>query len=262
MNNYLHINSNNSTFGLSKYKVMCLKKEELLVNELIHFLVNSDLKEDDRLPSEREMSEMLNTSRNTLRSAAKILQANGILYVKPGSGYFLKSTLNLEQHLIIVDGPRQKARISEQLEGFFLFEPIVVELATKRITEKEIHQLERHLVALSKAILEGNTGKIGISHKIIYQTISLSTQNQVMSMVLDKFERMFEAVSIVLSHISQSERSNIFAAHVNLVNGIKSKNPATSSQNSKTLITLLAILLNKYDSIDIPKSISINQSDI
>lgn len=256
-NIYLQFNLIKSTFGVSKYKVMCLKKEELLVNELIHFLVNSDLKEDDRLPSERDMSEMLNTSRNTLRSAVKILQANGIIYVKPGSGYFLKSTLNLEQHLIIVDEPKQKARISDQLEGFFLFEPIVVELCTKRITEKEIRQLEHHLVALSKAILEGNTSKIGVSHKIIYQTISLSTENQVMSMVLEKFERMFESVSIVLSHISQAERSTVFAAHVNLVNGIKSKDPETASLNSQTLITLLAVLLNKYESIDIPKSISI-----
>ena len=256
----MQINLIKSTFGLSKYSVMCLKKEELLVNEVIHFLENSDLKEDDRLPSEREMSGMFNTSRNTLRSAAKILQANGILYVKPGSGYFLKSKINLEQHLIIVDEAQQKARISEQLEAFFLFEPIVVNLCTTRINENDMRQLERHLVTLSKAILEGNTYRIGTSHKIIYTTISLSTNNQVMTMVLDKFELMFEAVSIVLSRISQTERSNIFAAHVNLVNGIKNRNPETASQNSKTLIILLAMLLNKYQSIDIPKSILMEQA--
>jgi GntR family transcriptional repressor for pyruvate dehydrogenase complex len=235
---------------------MMVKKEDVLVSSLIQFLMDSDMKEGDRLPPERELSEKFNASRNTLRSAVKSLQAKGILEVKPRSGYFLRSIINLKHYLNTQDSENRLDMISEQIEAFFILEPVIVEFCAKKITQKEFDQLDRNLVGLSKAIIECDAKRIAQNHKVIYQTISLATKNRMMLIALEKFEQMFESQSTVLSYISQIERSAVFAAHVKLVNGIKNHDLSVSVTNTKDLIMKLAKLLHKYESVPIPQEIA------
>lgn len=243
---------------------MVVKKEDILINSLIQFLIDSDMKEGDRLPPERELSEKFNASRNTFRSAVKSLQAKGVLEVKPRSGYFLKSIVNLRHYLSTQNSENSLDLVSEQIEAFFILEPVIVEFCAKRITPKEIEQLDRNLVVLSKSIIECDAKKIAQNHKMIYQTISLATKNRMMLIALEKLDQMFEAESILLSNISQEERSAVFAAHVKLVNGIKKHDLLVSVKNTKDLIMNLAKLLNKYESIPIPREIAeyISTSDL
>lgn len=242
---------------------MCLKKEEILINKIIHFLINTDVKEGDRLPPERELAELFHASRNTLRSAIKNLQAKGVLEVRPRSGYYLKTTLNLEQQLIApTNSDLETSRISEQLEAFYHFEPVIVEFAASKIDETIFPDLDKHLVGLSKAILIGHAEKISKNHKVIYQLISQSTGNFIMVSWLEQFDTMFAAISKALTNISQFERGLIFAAHVNLVNGIKNHNGIEAAEKSRELIILLALILNKYESIPISTSIPYDIEDI
>lgn len=48
------------------------------------------LEPGDKLPSERDMSNMLQTSRNSVREALRILEDRGLIYVKTGRGVFIK----------------------------------------------------------------------------------------------------------------------------------------------------------------------------
>lgn len=48
------------------------------------------LQPEDKLPSERDMSAMLQTSRNSVREALRILEDRGLIYVKTGRGVFIK----------------------------------------------------------------------------------------------------------------------------------------------------------------------------
>lgn len=58
--------------------------------EQIRFIIRSlGLKANDRIPSERELSEMCALSRNTVRSATKFLISEGTLYTNPGKGNYL-----------------------------------------------------------------------------------------------------------------------------------------------------------------------------
>jgi len=242
---------------------MCLKKEEILINKIIHFLINSEVQEGDRLPPERELAELFHASRNTLRSAIKNLQARGILEVRPRSGYYLKTSINLRQQLIApTNSDLETSRISEQLEAFYLFEPVIVEFAAQKINAARMADLDKHLVGLSKAILIGNTEMISKHHKVIYQHISQATENFIMVSWLEQVDTMFNSISKALVNISQSERGLIFAAHVNLVNSIKSHNCKDAAEKSKALITLLALILNKYEAIPISTSIPYDIDDI
>ncbi|UPK73137.1 FadR family transcriptional regulator [Nocardioidaceae bacterium SCSIO 66511] len=65
------------------------------VEQLIH---EESLQAGDRLPSEREMAQLLGVSRPSLREAVRILEAHGRLEVKHGRGVFVRPPLS-EQEL-------------------------------------------------------------------------------------------------------------------------------------------------------------------
>lgn len=69
-----------------------------LSDNIESYIAQNQLKPNDRLPSERTLSELWNVSRMTLRSAVNKLIDEGVLIRKAGSGTFIapkKVTLNL-----------------------------------------------------------------------------------------------------------------------------------------------------------------------
>lgn len=62
-----------------------------IVAQVERVIGDESLKPGDRLPSEREMAELLGVSRPSLREAVRILQARGRLIVKHGQGVFVQA---------------------------------------------------------------------------------------------------------------------------------------------------------------------------
>ncbi len=62
-----------------------------VVDYIRNLIINEDLTQGEKLPSEREMSEILNVSRNTVREAYQILSSLGYVHIKHGQGVFVSS---------------------------------------------------------------------------------------------------------------------------------------------------------------------------
>ena len=63
----------------------------LKISDAIYSYIKlNNLQPEDKLPSERDMAAMLQTSRNSVREALRILEDRGLIYVKTGSGVFVK----------------------------------------------------------------------------------------------------------------------------------------------------------------------------
>lgn len=64
----------------------------LKISDAIYsYIQMNNLQPGDKLPSEREMSAMLQTSRNSVREGLRILEDRGLIEVKTGRGVFIKS---------------------------------------------------------------------------------------------------------------------------------------------------------------------------
>ena len=61
----------------------------MIANELKNMIEQENLKEGDKLPSERELCEKLNVQRLTLHSGLRILMQEGIIISKQRSGYYV-----------------------------------------------------------------------------------------------------------------------------------------------------------------------------
>jgi len=236
------------------------KKEQLLIKDLITFLQSDEIQKGDRLPSERKLAEKFNCSRNTLRNALKMLQISELIEVKSGSGYYLLSKNNLNEILERDNKEIEKERFTQNLEAFYLFEPTVVSMATLRIKEKGLLKLEKCIFQLSQAVLENNPEKIATNHHDFHQIIRSASNNNSIMQMLQKLEMTYSLVSNMLIKCSPDDRNQIFTAHINLFNAIKSRDPKLARNRSREMIITISNFLEEYEEVDLPNVIKYREN--
>jgi len=77
----------------SNLKLQPIEKKSLLLkisDSIYNYIRKNALGPEDKLPSERDMAAMLQTSRHSVREALRILEDRGVIDVKTGSGIFIK----------------------------------------------------------------------------------------------------------------------------------------------------------------------------
>jgi DNA-binding FadR family transcriptional regulator len=98
-----------------------------------------------RLPSERDLSERMGVSRVVIREAMRVLNAQGLLEVKPGSGTYVKalSPHHVSDSISLFLRLRQaKPPYHDLMEIRRNLETEIAGLAAQRATDENIHAME------------------------------------------------------------------------------------------------------------------------
>jgi len=235
---------------------MIERSETQLTNRLVDYLRSENVHLGDRLPAERKLAELLKTSRNTLRNALKMMQARGILTVKPNSGYYLAARPEADAIASPVNRNETLPWISDQLEALILFEPTAVAMAAERMTNDELKSLELCLVNLSKAILENNTQMIVGYHRDFHEIIASGTHNRSISKMLERLVLTYELISDVMHRIEQERRDRLFALHVNLFKAISRRDKTKARNESREMIRYITVLLNEFENVALPENLT------
>ena len=110
-------------------------------------IISGELKPGQRLPPEKELSERLGLSRNSLREAVKSLEIIRVLDVRRGDGTYVTSLepqLLLEAMAFVAD-LHQDASVIEILAVRRVLEPHAAGIAAQLITEEQLEALRRSL---------------------------------------------------------------------------------------------------------------------
>lgn len=107
-------------------------------DSIYSYIQMNGLQPGDKLPSEREMSAMLGTSRNSVREALRILEDRGLIYVKTGSGVFIQNPYG-EDNSFTVRLTNFTLHEIQELQS--TLDHQAVENAMKRGTDEEKQQL-------------------------------------------------------------------------------------------------------------------------
>ena len=121
-----------------------------IADDICNYIEEKELRNGDKIPSERELSAMLGVSRNSVREAIRDLESRGILKVHPGKGAFLVG--NVEDRAILIQ--MKKKDFFEFFEIKTVLERHVIEQLTPIIEDillQELEQLARQMVALCEA---------------------------------------------------------------------------------------------------------------
>lgn len=118
---------------------------ESIVEQIIRQIQAGRLKPGDKLPSERQLIEMLNVGRSSIREALQGLAAIGVVESRAGQGSFISSNI----HLLMpdIENPALPASLQREMrmrliEARRMVEVDIVGFAAERATDESITQLQ------------------------------------------------------------------------------------------------------------------------
>jgi DNA-binding FadR family transcriptional regulator len=131
-----------------------------VVAQIQDAILDGRLKTGDTLPSERQLKDMFNISRGTLREALRVLEQKGLIEIKLGvGGGSVVKDLNADQ---VSEGlalliRSQKVSLNHLAEFREDVEGIVAAHAAKRRTQEDILQLYKLLKAARNCVEDGTS---------------------------------------------------------------------------------------------------------
>lgn len=156
-----------------------------IADAIMDYIHKNGLKPGDRLPSERNMCQALNTCRNSLREALRYLETQRVINVRIGAGSYLAS--DCSDRFISLHFTRLNFR--ETLEIKASLEILLASKLMDTITEEQIRDLDALVDAMASP--DGNTEPFHEAdlkfHRYLY---SLSPNTTLRNMIADMIQTL------------------------------------------------------------------------
>ncbi len=157
--------------------------EEIVV-KVKNMIEKGRLQSGDQLPSERELAEVFNVSRSSVREALRSLETQGYLESRQGDGTYiarqpLESLVNPLATVIFTEKDGQ----IELFEMRKLIEPQLAYLAAERATPEEIVMLGKALELQEDAYAKGESGTE--VDKTFHYILAKAARNKVLLRIID-----------------------------------------------------------------------------
>ncbi|MFN0088456.1 MAG: FadR/GntR family transcriptional regulator [Blastocatellia bacterium] len=166
---------------------------ELVVQRIKDLLERGELKAGSRLPPERELADMLNISRPSLRTALKALSVMGIIRAKPGAGTYIAEEIpevfTEPMHFMTLI---HNTSVEELFEARRIIESGLAELAAERATDADITALESELEGMRET--QGDPENF-LKHDVrFHKVMARAANNRLMSGVMDTIAQLLYAM--------------------------------------------------------------------
>lgn len=121
---------------------------ELVVQRVLDLIKNGQLTPGEKLPSERDLTVILEVSRPTVREALRALSILGVLEIRHGGGVFV-SSLEASELLNPLDFfvSLNPQNMGELFDARIEYEPMIAALAAERISDTDLSSLQELLDA-------------------------------------------------------------------------------------------------------------------
>jgi GntR family transcriptional repressor for pyruvate dehydrogenase complex len=190
-----------------------------ITRHLLDYLLSGSVAAGQKIPSERELAQVLRVGRSALREAIKSLSLLGLLDVRQGDGTYLSGSPSellprvIEWGLLL--GER---RVSDLMEVRTHLEITVAGLAAERRDEEDIRRLRRIITRMDQA--DGDLPSYIEADISFHLTIAEASRNQVLSSLLGSIRSLLHVwAARVLESAGETETS--LAVHIPIVDAIE-----------------------------------------
>lgn len=199
------------------------------LDRLRELLAAGELGSEGRLPTERALTEMLGISRRAVRRALEVLEAEGLIWRRQGSGTFVgERPDSWSEHLgDIVAG----TDFMELMEVRLRVEPQLAQLAALRAKPRDVEKMRE----LAQKIVEGADADArelwdGALHRLIAQ----SAGNQLFLSIFDVINRVRQDEA--WRAVRERARTGVnavqvsFGQHNDIIDAIAARDPARAGE--------------------------------
>jgi GntR family transcriptional repressor for pyruvate dehydrogenase complex len=168
----------------SDFEVVRKNKVYEEVAQQIERLILKKLRPGDKLPSERELAEMLKVSRSSIRDAIRGLELRGLVEPRQGAGTIVReSAVEPLANPFASALKRRKEMVSELLDFRKMLEPPLAARAATHASADEISELEE---ILQRQEAKQSQGEPAVAEDAeFHYSVALASGNSVVLKVLD-----------------------------------------------------------------------------
>lgn len=158
---------------------------EQIVTQIEKLIISGQLKQGERLPAERELSERFGVSRTVIREAVRSLQEKGLVEVRPGVGTFVHNGMveimrqSLER-MVLID---QQQGLENLMEVREILEPQIAALAADKATEEDLQTLKEAIDVMDQSMKDLEAYITADHH--FHLALAEATQNQLLVTLID-----------------------------------------------------------------------------
>jgi GntR family transcriptional repressor for pyruvate dehydrogenase complex len=216
-------NRNSNHFSTTMAPIDRAGITELVVERIKELLARGELRAGSRLPPERELAEMLNISRPSLRTALKALSVMGIIRAKPGAGTYIAESLpevfTEPMHFMTLIN---NTSVEELFEARRIIEAGLAELAAERASADDIQLLNKEIGGMRETIDDPENF---LKHDVrFHQVMAHAANNKLMSGVMDTVAQLlFHIRRQTIAHASDLEEA--IEWHQKIVDAIRKHEP-------------------------------------
>jgi GntR family transcriptional repressor for pyruvate dehydrogenase complex len=201
------------------------KAYEDIVQQIRTLIEEGNLKRNDQLPSERDLSETFRVSRTTVREAIRTLESMKLLQSRQGDGtYVLVSSAEALIQPLATALFKEKDDIRDIFTMRKIIEPHVAELAAENATPQEMEELERILRKQEECIGQGEN--IIETDSAFHNLMAKATKSRVIErLIIALIDLLKQTREQYLSDDENDERARIsLKGHQRILAAIKQGN--------------------------------------
>ncbi|MBP2451649.1 FadR/GntR family transcriptional regulator [Mycolicibacterium lutetiense] len=203
---------------------------ELVVDQMRRALELGQFRPGDRLPSERELADMLDVSRTTVRAAVAVLEQEGLITVRRGrGGGFTVQAPKYDSAQMRRELRSNKREIRDAFDYRAIVEIGVTRMAAERRRATDVTTLRKLLKAMESALQIGMSDQ-SAQHTTDFQTldsafhlgIAQAAQNdRLLEAVLDARRRMWLPVGAIFGRLEPNANDY----HAAILEAIANRDP-------------------------------------
>lgn len=194
-----------------------------VINNLIDYIDENHCQAGDKMPTEKEICEMLGVGRSTVREAYRMLQAMGRVQSIQGKGVFVIDREAQDKENGLSWFKRYGNNVIDFMEIRTALEVMGVRLAIRRASEQDIRTLEKIHSCFLKAIEEKNEIAMTSYDEAFHNQIALMTHNVLMEKIQEVLAECFVGCRIELYKIDKNQQRAV-EPHAKIIEAIKERN--------------------------------------
>ena len=169
---------------------------EVVAERLLTYIAAERLAPGDRLPTEKDLAEVLHASRTVVREAVKILSAVGRISVQKGRGIYVadpSAGLWLDSHFT----PTDPDKIYSLFEFRGCIEGAAVRLAAERATPAQVKAMREAVQRCHEAAAQGDTDAFGVADVMFHRAVVAAAGNEYLAASLSSIQRLHRQITAI-----------------------------------------------------------------
>ena len=198
------------------------KLPQQIIRNIRNMVLEGRLKPGDKLPSEQELIKRFSVSRQTIREVLRVLEAQGLLRIRPGAGggtFVREVDIDVTRQSLINFFHQKDLSLRHLLEVRQLLDPYFAETAAKALSPKDLDVLSQIVAEQKRHLDEGNLAEARRAKIQFHRDLARVTDNPLLILLQDFIETLLEKIKAQLSP-DQAFSQHSFECHSRVIEAL------------------------------------------